>query len=763
MATGNVSVRFSVQDAEVVRQALEKLGKDGQGALDRINAAGQKPGVFMTALSNAVGGVKGQLVGMAAGFGPVGVFLAGLGPVGLAAGVALDRVGAGLSAVSEGAKAFQRYSREVKQGAEQTGLSIPVYQATLDLLQRHGVEADKAATALNRLEVQRYSAARGEGELYKALLRTNAGLADEFAQAKNAEQAVGVLARALSQADETTRAFLTRTAFGRGSAGVGQALLDIAGKGGLGAITEAAKKAGGVFDENLIRKQAEAAVEAERKAKIVENNWNAAYAAIYERWKDFKKLLGLSADNQITVSVNIRQQVQAALSPDKLSTSDLRERLANNQAALDGLEKPSDDAFERAAQRMRRGYKKIADAQSEAQKDDLRKRIAADQAALDERAELDRESHRGRRAQPDLETDKDARARNLKELRDEQALLGDAASIQEQRRLREESLNVAIDDNAKLEKLRGRAVAEGIYQDQQKVVALRESLGIATQAQVQQAAIAKAEHELNKAGITDIQERAQATQLAVRQAIETSEQLQVRTANFRGLKQLELDSGNLRKQLDTLGTESLGNVNSALLDFETGAAKGGDAFKNLEKQVIRSALNMANQMLVLKPAASLLQSLFGSALPSNIVTSAASPANPNLYPSAYGNALGNIFERGNVSHFALGGLPDIVTRPTYFPMANGGTGLAGEAGYPEAVVPLRKTAGGRLGVDVAGGGGRWPQTINHTVKVDVSGARGSKEIQDAVAAGVAQSAAMLKDFSRNQLPGRLQEIQREDF
>jgi tape measure domain-containing protein len=57
-------------------------------------------------------------------------------------------------------------------------------------------------------------------------------------------------------------------------------------------------------------------------------------------------------------------------------------------------------------------------------------------------------------------------------------------------------------------------------------------------------------------------------------------------------------------------------------------------------------------------------------------------------------AKGAAFDRGRVVPFARGG---IVSAPTVFPMASGGVGLMGEAG-PEAVVPLRRTQGGQLGV-----------------------------------------------------------------
>lgn len=72
----------------------------------------------------------------------------------------------------------------------------------------------------------------------------------------------------------------------------------------------------------------------------------------------------------------------------------------------------------------------------------------------------------------------------------------------------------------------------------------------------------------------------------------------------------------------------------------------------------------------------------------------------NAIKAAIGSATGNVFETGKVIPYAKGG---IVNRPTLFPMANG-MGLMGEAG-PEAVLPLKRHANGRLGVESSGGSG----------------------------------------------------------
>lgn len=69
-----------------------------------------------------------------------------------------------------------------------------------------------------------------------------------------------------------------------------------------------------------------------------------------------------------------------------------------------------------------------------------------------------------------------------------------------------------------------------------------------------------------------------------------------------------------------------------------------------------------------------------------------------LLGTAAASAKGNAFGAYGMERFAAGG---VITRPTVFPFARG-VGLMGEAG-PEAVMPLKRMANGRLGVEASGG------------------------------------------------------------
>ena len=108
-------------------------------------------------------------------------------------------------------------------------------------------------------------------------------------------------------------------------------------------------------------------------------------------------------------------------------------------------------------------------------------------------------------------------------------------------------------------------------------------------------------------------------------------------------------------------------------------------------------------------------------------------------------AKGGVFAQNNVVPFAYGG---VVNRPTLFPMARG-MGLMGEAG-PEAIMPLRRGRGGRLGVETSGGG-----VGSVTVNVDASGSAVEGDNAQASQLGKAIGLAVQQELLKQKRPGGL--------
>jgi hypothetical protein len=205
--------------------------------------------------------------------------------------------------------------------------------------------------------------------------------------------------------------------------------------------------------------------------------------------------------------------------------------------------------------------------------------------------------------------------------------------------------------------------------------------------------IAEMEHELSLIGMTDEQRRAAEISRRAGAAATDEERAKIVMLNEELHRQAEAyrvakETGEFLK--DTLGT--------AIADLIPVIETGNDALDRMLNTLIEAVAQAA--LLGQGPLAGLFGG--GGGLLAGLF-------------SLFGFAKGGVFQSGNVIPFAHGG---VVNRPTLFPMARG-AGLMGEAG-PEAILPLRRDAQGRLGVG-GGASSQRPIQIEVVSRFDADG------------------------------------------
>ena len=137
-------------------------------------------------------------------------------------------------------------------------------------------------------------------------------------------------------------------------------------------------------------------------------------------------------------------------------------------------------------------------------------------------------------------------------------------------------------------------------------------------------------------------------------------------------REAERNLGKTEESFDSLGdsVEDWGKQSGdAMLDF---ALAGKADFKGMIDSMISDLIRLIAKQALLKA--------FGG----------------GIFGGLFGD--GDVFSGGKVTAFASGG---VVSSPMLFPMARG-MGLMGESG-PEAIMPLKRTADGQLGVQVVDG------------------------------------------------------------
>ena len=186
------------------------------------------------------------------------------------------------------------------------------------------------------------------------------------------------------------------------------------------------------------------------------------------------------------------------------------------------------------------------------------------------------------------------------------------------------------------------------------------------------------------------------------------------------LQQFAKSAFDITKQVEQSFVNAFKGMEDALVKFVT---TGKLNFSDLARSIIADLTRIAVRAFITKP-------LFGSIFPDIDISN---------------SAKGNVFAKNKIVPYAKGG---IVDKPTLFPMANG-MGLMGEAG-PEAVMPLKRGANGKLGVMSQGGG-----STNIVVNVDASGSTVEGDEEGGRELGRLISVAIQSELINQKRPGGL--------
>jgi X-X-X-Leu-X-X-Gly heptad repeat protein len=631
VSVGNVTVRFSVQDQEAVRKALEQLGRDGDSALRKIDAAGKPVSRTMGSVSEIMGDLRTRATATASSLGPVGTILTSLGPAGLAAGAAIGVTVAGLFKLADGANQLADKAGRIRDFGQQVGLTAAQVQALEIAGADVGLSAEKIATGLSKLSAEMEQTRRGTGALWEAAQRINPELAAQLARARDLTQFIDRLSKAWDGLSESQRNALSRAALGRGI-DLGRLFGQVNEAGGLAALETGLTKS-----ITLTNDQAKALDDLKDSAERLRTSaWDRfvsifAESQLNAQLETAQGLDWISRSLKAISEVDVKQSVLDLFGFVTGRSGGPAVRLPDELDALKAQLKVAEE------NRARLGPGRMASV-ADTTIAELRARIEAIERATPA-AGVDVPLPLPRPAEPDMLLSAEAQL-NIE--RQRMAVLGAAATPAEQLAFKMRELAVATDGWTRYQTEGNRAQEAFIQGMARAAVASRTRLGIVT------------EEELITRGLTDIQklradgfirsdEEMAAAERTMRREIQaTVESLEVRGSALPALNRLSIDADKLALNLDQDLASALHSSTSNLIDMAKGTETLSAGLTNLSTKILEAVANALLMKTVVGPISNALSGGLGSLLP---------------VPSA----MGNIFDHGGLVPFALGG---VVSRPT---------------------------------------------------------------------------------------------------
>lgn len=222
---------------------------------------------------------------------------------------------------------------------------------------------------------------------------------------------------------------------------------------------------------------------------------------------------------------------------------------------------------------------------------------------------------------------------------------------------------------------------------------------------------------------------------------------------FNNLKKKIEDTGGTTKSLEgqfiNLST-TLDSAASKMTDAFIGFASGAkSSFADMSRAFLAEIGKMILKQMIFNELQSGAKMMASSDIKWIAAIGEAFVGAPSAPTTASAN--GNVFNAGKLVPFANGGA--VVSQPTFFPMANGGTGLMGEAGV-EGVFPLTRI-NGKLGIQAAGAGSSYVDQRRYEVAVTVQGSQNNEQTGQIVAEKVMRAIAQQEIVKQQRLGGSL--------
>lgn len=643
MADRNVNIRLSVSDSETVRRALVGLGKDGERALDRLEAAARPASRSLQVVDRSAMAARSTIA-------------------------AYTRTIAALYAAQRGIRGVLQLA-EAAGDAEELRSKFNAVFRELATETRSWAANTAAAVARSKLDLESYLATLqdtfvplGFGRQQAAdLSKTLAQLAIDVASFNNSadDETLDAFTSAIVGNHEAVRRFGIVITEAR----LKQELMTMGLKDGGKNATEQAKALARL---NIIQKStADAQGDAQRTAGSYTNRVKELAGA----WKDFRAELGRFITensgpvlNTMQIMLQGAQRLIDGLAPiGERSADALQRQIADINQTIDDASSSTDARIRaRGEQMMERLI---------ARREELERALV--QARKGDRLPTAQGSANEIKLTNDDDKDQQKRAEKIKDVID--ALRFQEAQLRrtstEQAVYNElQRAGVSIDSQAGREiATRVRRIENAKEAEEQRNDELERQ-----QRLLEQVVGPTARYQEHIADLNTLLKEGRLSQQQYNDAIAGMRLTALEQGATSATDGIELALRRMTTEAPSQAktiADSFTNAFDTMEDhFSEFLATGKFSFRGFVNDIIREQARITSRQL------------FG-ALSGKVLGA--------LFPSA----AGNIFQGGRVTAFANGGILD---RPTFFPLRNG-VGLAGEAG-PEAIIPLKRGKDGRLGV-----------------------------------------------------------------